>query len=436
MRSSPDNRSPGFDTRGGTSAHFSNPQRRLPRKLILVSLLALVGGGFLGVVLLIDRPVRFVCGSELGLEVQYLGNKMADDRKRGRARNIWDLQAYNGRIYLGGGSTVQNAGPVNVWAYDPATARFHKAYTVPEEAIELFLVFDGDLYIPAADPTSGDINKFYRLSGGVWTQAMGGPELAHVRDLNWRSGKLVGVGNARGVKTKTSAIVSLDRGLTFQAATTPDTLEKWDNWFYSLFEYQGILFTSSLRLTPTRNETSILTFNDATNHFELNSTYSTDDFLPVTGDPTHNHTTMRLWMPVEYKDLLVYAVKTYCVFRRCYEDLYTQSYGFFVKAGLTSAPVPVTFPDGASVGEDVLVKDGVLYALANRRLAPDEHVIYVYRTLNPAADGGSAWEEVVHFTCSNKARSFEFLGSTLYLGLGHEHDEPIGISGALVSLVP
>ncbi len=99
--------------------------------------------------------------SELSLEVQFLGNKMADDGKRGRARNIWDLEAYNGRIYLGGGSTVENAGPVSVWAYDPATASFHNAYTVPEEAIELFRVFDADLYIPAADPTSGDMNKFY-----------------------------------------------------------------------------------------------------------------------------------------------------------------------------------------------------------------------------------------------------------------------------------
>ncbi len=31
--------------------------------------------------------------------------------------------------------------------------------------------------------------------------------------------------------------------------------------------------------------------------------------------------------------------------------------------------------EGESVGEDLLVKDGVLYALANRRLAPDRHII-------------------------------------------------------------
>ena len=113
-------------------------------------------------------------------------------------------------------------GPVNVGASDPATGGFQEEYTVSEEAIELYRVFGGDLYLPAADPTRGDTNKFYR-------QFVGAPDLAHVRDLYWHNNKLIGVGNARGVKSKTSAIVSLDQGTTFQAATDPATLGKYDN---------------------------------------------------------------------------------------------------------------------------------------------------------------------------------------------------------------
>ncbi len=133
-----------------------------------VSLLALIGAGVLAGVFLIDRRTQATCGCEVGFPVQYLGNKMEDDGQSGHARNVWDLQVYRGRIYLGGGSTVENAGPVNVWAYDPAIGRFVEEFTVSEEAIELYRVFGGELYIPAADPTRGDTNNFYRRSGGAW----------------------------------------------------------------------------------------------------------------------------------------------------------------------------------------------------------------------------------------------------------------------------
>ena len=75
---------------------------------------------------------------------------------------------------------------------------------------------------------------------------------------------------------------------------------------------------------------------------------------------------MRLWLPIEYGDALVYPVKTYCASKRCYEDLYHRTYGLFVKASLTSLPVSGAFPDSESVGEDLLVKDGALYALVLR----------------------------------------------------------------------
>ncbi|MFM2311641.1 MAG: hypothetical protein RLZZ04_917 [Cyanobacteriota bacterium] len=41
-----------------------------------------------------------------------LGNPLLTDGKKGRALNVWDLQAFNGKIYLGGGSSVENAGPI------------------------------------------------------------------------------------------------------------------------------------------------------------------------------------------------------------------------------------------------------------------------------------------------------------------------------------
>jgi hypothetical protein len=47
--------------------------------------------------------------------LEYLGNKLAQDGKVGHARKGWDLQAYEGMILLGGGSTTENAGPIDLW---------------------------------------------------------------------------------------------------------------------------------------------------------------------------------------------------------------------------------------------------------------------------------------------------------------------------------
>ena len=428
--------------------HLPAPNSALLAALLLLGLMISV----YGVIFIVRRPPQVVCGSvevTSGLAptpLQYLGNKFAEERKKGHARNVWDLQAYEGKIYLGGGSTTENAGPIHVWAYDPASGRFHNEYTVQEEAIELYRVFGDHLYIPAADPTRGDTHKFYRYANRIWTQVNGGPDLAHVRDLYWHNGKLVGVGNSRQPRLHSGAIVSLDGGTTLQAATDPAGLAWPDNWFYALFEYQGILFAPNLRFTPARDALSILTFDNATNQFKLNPAYSTADFLPVTGDPAYQKATMRLWLPVEYEGTLVYPAKSYCANKQCYQALYLRSYGLFVKSSLTSLPARVTFPDEAAIGEDVLVRDGVLYALANRRTVADNFVIYVYRTTQPAATGSQVWQEVLHFTCTNKARSFELLDNrpkdaanrkgflTFYFGLGHEPHEPVGNSGALLKV--
>ena len=91
-----------------------------------------------------------------------LGNPLAISGQTSRSLNVWDMQAFDGKIYLAGGSTVDNTGPIAVWAYNPSQQQFEQEYTVSEEAIEHYRVFDNQLYIPASDPKVGDSNKFYR----------------------------------------------------------------------------------------------------------------------------------------------------------------------------------------------------------------------------------------------------------------------------------
>ena len=75
--------------------------------------------------------------------------------------------------------------------------------------------------------------------------------------------------------------------------------------------------------------------------------------------------------------------------------------------------------------------EGKLVGVGNSREAKK---IYVYRTTSPAARGSDVWDEVLHVTCTNNARSFELLDNPFYFGLGHDRDEAVAHSGALLML--
>lgn len=375
----------------------------------------------------IGRAIHLVEGD---YTVAYLGNPMAHDFKRGRARNVWDLQGYDGKLFIAGGSTVDNVGPINIWVYDPVVDRFRREYTVQEEAIERFRVLNGDLYIPAADPTKGDLNKFYRRTNtGLWTQVAGEPELAHVRDLAYHDGRLIAVGNTRDNANQPSAIASRDGGRTFTPVTDPAQLGRLTNWFYSLFEYQGMLFATTLIFNPLLDTESILVFDSEMGQFLPDPTITTATFVPLTNDDNLRDVTLRLWRTVELDNRIIYAIRTYCAIQYCYEHRYNGSYGLFLKTSLTAEPQAVTFPEPSAVGESVLIHDGWLYALANRRLAPNRHHIFIYRSQDPTAN---RWESVLTMTSPNKARAFALLENTFYIGLGHEFDEPVRFSGAIL----
>jgi len=399
---------------------------------ILLAVTVLLIGVVIWTVSVADR--RPIAWTNEDYTIALIGNKMAEDGQRGHARNVWDLQLYQGKVYVGGGSTTQNTGPINVWAYDPATGQFDREFVVQEEAIEVYRVLDGDLYIPAADPVKGDSNKFYRRRNGTWTNFSGGPDLAHVRDIALYQGQLIGVGNARQIETHTSAFVSHDRGRSFSPATDPKRLNIADNWFYSLFDYQGTLFATSLRFHVMGDLASLLTFNDQSNHFSLDAGYTTADFLPVTGDQAYAAVTMRLWTHVEYKGLLVYAIRTYSTARPRYHEMYNRSYGMFIKEGTKSSPQPVVFPDDRVVGEDVIVRNDSLFVLANRFAEKGHYVVYVYRLTDPQRHRDPNWDQIVKFNCRNKARSFELMNDTFYFGLGCEFDEPVAHAGEIVTV--
>lgn len=379
-----------------------------------------------------------------------LGNPLAKDGIKGRALNVWDLQVFDNKIYIAGGSTVTNAGPINVWAYNPDTQSFENEYTVAEEAIEHFRVFDNELYIPAADPRHGDANKFYRQTiNSKWKKyASKNVRLAHVRDLiKTRNVSLLFVGNNRNPDNKNNdapgTAITTDDGISFQSAGIDDSPSVGDivftdyNWFFSVFSYQGKIYAPTSLLKDAWTEAgAIAIYDHKQEKFILDAKLDNSEFIPRSQIDINQgkygfETIYRMWHPVEFNNCLVYPVRSYSNSnkKREYLGKYMNSIGFYLKEDMGKTPIEIKLPHRAK-GEDILIIDGELYVLANKRINREKFLIYVYKTQEPLR---GKWSEVLHFNSTNKARSFEYLDGTFYFGLGQDYVEAISNSGDILS---
>lgn len=382
------------------------------------------------------------------VEPEWLGNPLREDGHRDRALNVWDLQAFDGKIFLAGGSTVNNSGPIKVWAYDPQVQEFDREYVVEEEAIEHFRVLEDRLYIPAADPTKGDRHKFYRREAGKWQRYDSSQvKLAHVRDLiQTDTGEILMVGNTRQVdkpETRGAAIAfEDDNGLKIEPAGIENVLIKGRvsanfNWFFSVFRYQNRIFATNTLLKDAENiEGAIAEYNPESKSFTLNFQLGNDEFIPaeIIGSETMQgrKTIYRPWNPVQFQDYLVYPVRSYSIFSSNYKQAYMNTIGFFYKSGMGNTPQTLELPEG--VGEDVLIVDDELYVLANRRDANGKFTIFVFKT--DSLNKSTRWQRVAKFDNWSKARSFEYLDGTFYFGLGQDYDAGIYNSGDILSYRP
>jgi hypothetical protein len=100
------------------------------------------------------------------------------------ARSAWDMEYYDGKIYIGTGdywnnSTSRIGGKLNVWTM-AANETFAKEYAVDEEMIARFRQYDGKLFIPGSDPTeSWDWGNLYVGNHGSWQKLRTLPNGVH-----------------------------------------------------------------------------------------------------------------------------------------------------------------------------------------------------------------------------------------------------------------
>jgi len=166
------------------------------------------------------------------------------DERDARARTVHALQAFEGRIYVGTGEWADNRGPVTIWSFLPpaaaATARFDSVFTVDDESVDRFRVFDGKLFVPGIDATeSWDLGNLYIKDHGGWKKYRTIPNGVHVFDVALFSGRLY---VTTGTNTGAELFASEDGGLTWQRVEGPGAA---DFRFHEIAPLRDRLFVTS-----------------------------------------------------------------------------------------------------------------------------------------------------------------------------------------------
>jgi len=364
-----------------------------------------------------------------------VGNKPSESGQRGVGLNVWDLQPYRGKIYLGMGSTSHDSGPIPVWAYDHAARGWdaEPEVIIEQEAIELFRLLDDQLYIPAADPKgsssdgSNDGVKFYRrTTEGRWIYfySVRALHTAHIRDLAEDDGLLIGVGNSRRphdlLNPKPGAVAinlsMLDSPQTasrqlglFRTAISlnppgqsgglvdADTSQRnrIGNWFFSLFRLHDGLYASTrwLSWAPSEPEAegfyaprmeyppqvppfpTVLRWDRNLTQFVALPPGTLDRLVPVSPE-RDTQLTLRPYKPALFGELWFAPFRTHALGQN-YLHQYNQSVDFVVKPA-NGPGQRITLPNADALGEAVLVSQDQLFVLANARRPNGRYRVIVY----------------------------------------------------------
>jgi hypothetical protein len=324
------------------------------------------------------------------------------------ARNVWDMQLFRGRIYLGHGDSIDNWGPIPIWSLDPAGGRLAAEFTADEEQVDVFRVLGGSLYVPGHDPRDDwTFGNLYRLDGAGWVKLRTIPHGLHAFDVALHDGKLVAALGTAGTPDEPTLLASEDGGLTWTPAA--GVSER----IYGLFELMGMLYAEPLlRAEP----------DDPSQGFLLKLEGGSFTFTRAEGSrllpglPRGAYG--RMVRPTAFAGALVYVVAA-----NTFDWIPA---ALAVTTSLTDAR-RVALPDPAAVPFDLLVRGGTLHVLAAARAAEGGYTVSVYSTGDL-----ESWRELFHFHAAAFARSFEEQGGDFYFGLGSTYNAPSPATGDLL----
>ena len=373
------------------------------------------------------------------------------------ARNIWDMQLFGNRIYIGYGSWANsspsgaiNRGPIPIIAIDTETDQFvreevyafdrdgvltHRPRGADDEQIWRFRIINGNLYIPGTDargrfgtedePEWNWGNFYVRQSDGTWVRWRTIPGGLHVFDIVAFNGKLyTGIGGNGDIEGSRGVMYSSDEGISWSAPANFTVISR----HYTLIEWGDSLYcfagNSARRATVggqprTRLRGTVIDKNDR----------ATDDAV--------------LGIFVDLLDEGNYIVRKYSFVgdtlafilykRGDHNDSWEESAGlFFTKELSASGTVSkARLPNQDAVAINTISRNNneFAYILANIKNANDYTVI-VYKTIDFIT-----FEECLSFSFGTFARSFEEHNGNFYFGMGTmDGISPSELSGTVLKI--
>ena len=325
-------------------------------------------------------------------------------------RNVWDMQLFEGRIYLGSGNSANsgpaaNAGPVDVWAFDLHTDQFVNEYTVAEEQLDVYRILNGRLVIPGRDPReSWDFGNFYRREADGWHKYRTLPNTIHTYDMLQVGARLFASinpsDNAGGVAIsdddgQTWTRVPVGRGAAFGLFTLGD----------HLFAAKSIPTDPTLNSVAPADQAGLMGVHEyqSDGQFQPRPDLTFGVLFPGISQGQAWEHWGQMVRYVNFQGKLVYIGG---------ETLHQViPFGLFVldPAGHVQR---VSLPAGA-LPWDTLVRDDTLYVLLAAKQPSGGYAVSVIATSDLVA-----WRELFHFQSATFARSFEMDQGDFYFGLG------------------
>ncbi|MFZ3102543.1 MAG: hypothetical protein WA131_01425 [Desulfitobacteriaceae bacterium] len=339
------------------------------------------------------------------------------------AKNVWDMQVYNGRIYLGSGDCGKNSGATPVIYYDPATKNFATQFKVDEEQIDQYKVLNGKLYIPGTDATeSWDFGNFYTMDNDKWTKFRTVPNANHVWDMAFFNGQLYAA-TGTSKPGKGELLKSTDMGKTWVSQVPQDKrFYAINDWVTSLFELNNNLYATGTFVNPSTSTISIFgKFSNllVTNNINTIAQPYGSSFLPG----VKNNYLFGIKRQTTLGNNLIYlGVRLPGI-----NDLWSPD-AMYVATGITPTR-RVAFPALNALPTDIVTRGNSVYVLTYIKNSNNSYTNVVYKS-----DDLKNWTELFRFNTVTFARSFEEIDGDFYFGLGCSYNVLAPSTGSILKV--
>lgn len=321
------------------------------------------------------------------------------------ARNIWDMQFFNGKIYLGAGNSsnigpAQNAGRVHVVSLDPITDKFNNEYTVAEEQIDKFKVYGDTLYIPGHDATEKwTFGNIYTKRNDNWSKYRSLPNVLHVYDLVVKDRKIF---TAIGLNGKGAVFVS------DMNAKDWDKISHGKGRVYSFLEVDDKLFATKTFQNKNPKKLSVTQWQSEYQSFSSRYDLNVHKMFP---DTNLKKDSIKIIRPVKFENKALYiGAYKHNDHQNIPFGLYQAS---FVNNKLEIKKIEIR---KEFVPRDILVREKNIYILVTKK-EQSKNNISVLKFNN---NNFLTYKEIISFSYSSFARSFEEFEGCFYFGMGSD----------------